>query len=420
MPQSTVLHDHHVRLGARIVDFHGWLLPVQYAGVLAEHKACREAAAIFDTGHMGQFHFAGPAAAEALGHVLTQDAAGLEVGRCQYGFLLNAQGGIIDDTILMRLGEEEFLLVVNAGTMPNDWQWITSHLPAGAVADEQDTPIIVPTGGGEFAVVVRAHTADGASEARAAGVPPASVRESSARQIPDCGILARNLSSCWSKLDLQGPRSVEVLAPMVDFDLKTLRYFRGTKGACAGRPCIISRTGYTGELGYEIFAPRDSIVAIFEALIANPIVKPAGLGARDSLRLEMCYPLYGEDINDQTDPLEADLGHFVNLGRDFVGKEPLAQEAQAGPPRKLVAFRSAGRKRAAHGNAILAGGKEVGQVTSGGFAPSLNVSIGMGYVAADCAAAGTGLTIQTDRGELEVEICDKPLYKGGTCRKALL
>lgn len=366
MPQKTPLHDRHEALGGRIVDFAGWLLPVQYEGILAEHKHCRTKAVVFDTSHMGQFLFTGPAVCEQLGKLCTQDPAGLKVGRCKYGFLLNESGGVIDDTILMRLGDERFLLVVNAGTLEGDLEWIRSHV------------------------------------AGAAGVE-----------------LVNRSGEGWGKIDVQGPRAAEVLKPMFDIDFIQLGYFGVTEGRCCDRGFVVSRTGYTGELGYELMAPADDIVCMFDRVMESPIIRPAGLGSRDSLRLEMGYPLYGHELSTERTPLEADLGMFLKLDREFIGSARLREQAAAGAQRKLVAFRSDSRRRANPGNTILADGKAAGTVTSAAFSPSLEISIGMGYVEASLAEVGRQLVVDTARAELSVTVSEKPMYGAGTCRRKL-
>jgi aminomethyltransferase len=354
------LHDRHVSLGGRIVDFHGWLLPVQYDGVLAEHRHCRSAASLFDTSHMGQILIVAPDP-NAISRVLTQDAGKLTVGRGKYGFLLNERGGIIDDTVLIRLGDDEFFLVVNAGTQQEDLDWLKDNLSGSAEATSR--------------------SAEG-----------------------------------WSKIDLQGPQAAAVLAPLTDAGLVGLGYFRATKATVCGQGCILSRTGYTGELGYEMFAPGDSIVRMFDDILADERVRPAGLGARDSLRLEMCYPLHGEDIDAGTNPVEADLGFALKSSVEYIGAKAVAQAAERGPARGLAAFASRTRRRFAHGDKITSGGREVGTVTSGAFSPSLEVSIGMGYVEPALAQAGTELLVETERASIPVTVADKPLYKHGTCR----
>jgi aminomethyltransferase len=366
MPGKTALYDRHEKLGGKIVDFAGWLLPVQYESILGEHERCRTAAVVFDTSHMGQFLFTGPAAGEQLGKLCTQDPAALGVGRCKYGFLLNEAGGVLDDTILMRLGGEKYLLVVNAGTLDGDLEWIRSHI------------------GG------------------AAGVE-----------------LVNRSAGGWGKVDLQGPRSAEVLGPMLDIDLHKLGYFGVTEAGCCGRRFLVSRTGYTGELGYEVMAPAADLVCMFDRLLESPIVRPAGLGARDSLRLEMCYPLYGHELSPQRTPIEADLGGFVKLDRDFIGAEALRKQAAAGPKQRLVAFRSDSRRRGNPEDPIIRGGRRVGTVTSAAFSPSLKVSVGMGYVDSDFCRPGQELVVSTGKVELPVAVREKPLYAGGTCRASV-
>jgi len=354
--KRTPLYDQHVALGARIVDFHGWELPVQYEGILAEHTHCRAAASLFDTSHMGQLHIHAPP--DALGRVTTQNAATLGVGRARYGFLLDERGGILDDTLLMRLAADEFLLVVNAGTQDDDLAWIQAHVDAGE-----------------------------AVSLSAAG---------------------------WAKLDLQGPRSAAVLSPLTETDLSGLGYFHVTRAVVCGHDCILSRTGYTGELGYEVFAPAAALAAIFAVLAGHESVKPAGLGARDSLRLEMGYPLYGDDISVETTPFEGGLGGFLRFDHPFIGSDALTSAPP--PATTIVAFTTGSRRRPWGGDAICHGDQPVGSVTSAAFAPSLNEAIGMGSAPPALALPGARLTVRTRRGDLPVTVCSRPLYSHGTCR----
>jgi len=261
----------------------------------------------------------------------------------------------------MRLDDSEFLLVVNACPAAGDFQWLSDHLE------------------GEVELADRS----------AAG---------------------------WGKIDLQGPVSAHVLQPLVDADLAQLGYYGVASCACCGSQSVISRTGYTGELGYEIMAPGADLLAIFDELLARDEVKPAGLGARDSLRLEMGYPLYGHELSTEHNPVEAQLAMFAQPDRDFIGSAAVREMMQAGTPRKLVAFRSDSRRRMNAGDEIRCEGRTVGIVTSGAFSPSLEISLGMGYVDAAPAGPGQQLVVDTGRCELTVTVSRKPLYPNGTCR----
>ncbi len=364
MIQKTVLDDLHTPLGGRMVDFSGWWLPISYAGVLAEHQSCRTSAAVFDTGHMGLFHIAGKDAAEWFSHIGTQDAPRQSIGRCRYGFLLNEEGGVLDDTVLVRLGAEDFVLVVNAGTADTDFAWIEARLQAP--------------------------------------------------------VQLENLSRAgWGKVDVQGPLSYGVLAPLCAPELGGLQYFTGIRTRCMDADCIITRTGYTGELGFEVLAPGATIRALFQQLVADDRVSPAGLGARDSLRLEMSYPLYGHELSTAFNPIEAGLGAFATDSHSYIGATALAEIRAAGPKRHLVAFTLDSRRKPAPGDAITVDGRTVGEVTSGTFLPSLACGGGLGYVDPSLASAGTELRVVCERGELVAHVKDKPLYASGTCRQKL-
>lgn len=341
-----------------MVDFAGWLLPIQYESMLAEHRHCRTAVSLFDTCHMGRFFLHGPAAAEELSLALTQNALLLPVGRGRYGFLLNENGGVLDDTILFRLAEEEFLLVVNASTAANDEAVLRSRL--------QRTTLTV--------------------------------------------------AADWGKLDVQGPASRSVLAARMETDLSTLPYFGCCRTIFRGAPCVLARSGYTGELGYEIFLPAAELPALWDRLLASPDVRPAGLGARDSLRLEMAYPLYGHELSPEIHPIEAGLGQYVDPFRSYVGAEAIRRLSRSCPVRKLVALSSGQRRPFRAGDEIYRDGQKVGAVTSGAFSPSREEAIGLGFVAADAAAVGTDLIVRTGRADISVRVAEKPFYRNGTCR----
>jgi len=347
-----------------MVDFGGWKLPVQFDGVLAEHLHCRSAAVVFDTSHMGQFLISGREAASQLSLLCTQDAETLRVGQCRYGFLLREDAGIIDDTILMRTADDEFLLVVNAATQDRDQHWVEEHLR------------------GNSSFVNRS----------ALG---------------------------WAKIDLQGPESFDVLRGLVDIDLRTLPYFSVAPARICEVSCVLSRTGYTGELGYEIMAEGNDLLTVFDRILEHPRVKPAGLGARDSLRLEMGYPLYGHELSEERNPVEAAMLFFLKSQKPHVGFEALNQARWNGTAQTLVAFRTDTRRRPSPSCEICSDGEVVGVVTSGAFCPSLDVSAGMGFVRSDLARQGTPLIVRTERAEIAALVQDRPLYQGGTCRRKL-
>jgi aminomethyltransferase len=365
MSKKTCLYELHQKLGGKIVDFAGWALPVQYSmtdgwgGILAEHRHCRDSVAIFDTSHMGQFLISGEDAIVGLSHSLTQDAAALPVGRGKYGFLLHDTGTVIDDTILFRLAEEEYFLVVNAATSDNDFLTLSQRLPDDLTLTNRQS---------------------------------------------------------WGKLDVQGPESCAVLTPLVEDDLAELPYFGCRRATVNDSECILARTGYTGELGYEIFMPQNKLPALAETLLQDDRVRPAGLGARDSLRLEMGYPLYGHELDEETTPLEANMDFALNLEREFVGVEALRDQAETGLSRELVSLKTEGRRRFDPGSSIHHNNLPVGKVTSGVFSPSLNVAIGMGYVSPEAAEPGTVVEIHTNRAVLPATVAAPPLYTSGTCR----
>lgn len=357
--QSTALNEKHRSLGALMAPFGGWDMPIQYEGIIAEHRWCREQAALFDICHMGEFLFKGDLVTSGLEDLFTFSVTAIPVGRSKYGFLLNEQGGIIDDLIVFRLAEHEVMIVVNAATAPNDFSVMQSRLH-----------------GGEFA----------------------------------------NITAATAKLDLQGPRSREVLVDLLGAWVGEIPYFRFVQQTVLGVPAIVSRTGYTGELGYEIFLPVEKVVELWDRLLSDQRVKPAGLGARDVLRLEVGYSLYGSDIDATTTPLEADLATFVKLDKQFMGKEALLKQTEQTLKRVKVAFKVTSRRTPRHGFGIFDGEKQIGEVTSGVFSPMLACGIGLGYVEPDYAALGTVLTIKQDRAVMEAAVCAVPFYDQGSVR----
>ncbi|MBJ6725395.1 glycine cleavage system aminomethyltransferase GcvT [Geomesophilobacter sediminis] len=358
--KSTPLVKEHEGLKALMAPFGGWLMPIQYSGIIAEHKWCREKAALFDICHMGEFLFKGDIVASGLEDVFTFSVKGIPVGRSRYGFLLNEKGGVIDDLIVFRLAEDEVMIVVNAATIANDFAVISSRLKNPA--------------------------------------------------------LLTDISDATGKLDLQGPLSREVLVEHLGSDIAEIPFFKFIRKKILGVDALVSRTGYTGELGYEIFIPAPKVRELWDLLLKDARVEPAGLGARDLLRLEVGYSLYGNDLDDVTTPLSAQLMAFVNLDKSFVGKEAILKEQSQGSPKKKVAFKVDSRRSPRHHYEIHCDGKNVGTVTSGAFSPMLGCGIGLGLVAPEVAELGKRLVIKHERVEMDATVVELPFYAGGSLR----
>jgi aminomethyltransferase len=338
--KKTAFNDIHRSLGAKLVEFGGFEMPVQYTGIIQEHLAVRKRVGVFDVSHMGEFEVTGKDALAFLQLMTINDVSKLEEGRAQYSAMCYDDGGIVDDLLVYNCGDR-YMLVVNASNTKKDFEWLKSHLE------------------GEVDL--------------------------------------RDVSDATSLLAVQGPQSLVVLQKLTDVSLSALEYYHFTRGKLAGVPMLISRTGYTGELGFELYFDADAAAAqkvwkaVFDAGKGSNIA-PVGLGARDTLRLEMGYCLYGNDIDQTTHPLEAGLGWITKLNKgEFIGKSPLVKAKQEGMKRKLVGFTLPEKAVARHGYALSVNGSQVGQVTSGTFSPSLERGIGMGYVAA--AHAETGRTV---------------------------
>ena len=357
--KSTPLVHEHQRLKALMAPFGGWNMPIQYEGILAEHRWCREQAALFDICHMGEFRFKGDFVAGGLEDVFTFSVSSIPVGRSRYGFLLNGNGGVIDDLIVFRLAEDEVMIVVNAATIGKDFAAILERLS-----------------GGEF----------------------------------------RDISTETAKLDLQGPLSRDVLMKALDPEIGGIPYFRFIRTEVLGVPAIVSRTGYTGELGYEIFLPAGKVQDLWDLLLADERVKPAGLGARDVLRLEVGYSLYGSDIDEATTPLEAGLTAFVNFDKKFVGRDALLRQQREGLPRVKAAFQVNSRRSPRHHYEICFEGDAVGTVSSGVFSPMLGCGVGIGFVKPEVAVIGAPLTIRHENVSMEATVVELPFYKGGSLR----
>lgn len=360
--KQTPLFDRHQALKAKIAPFAGWAMPIQYSGIIQEHNHTREKASVFDICHMGEFLLTGARAKEALGKAITHNLATLKVGRCRYGFLLNEKGGVKDDLIVYCLAEDEYMLVVNGACTESDFNWIQGQLPAD--------------------------------------------------------VSFTDLSAETAKIDLQGPMSLDVLEAVLesdpDFVARDLPYFGFGRTAFAGSPLLVSRTGYTGELGYELYIDADKAAALWDALLEDQRVAPAGLGARDTLRLEMGLPLYGQDLDEDHNPTEAGYGMLLKSEADYTGKGPDKEVRH-----KLLGLELEGRRSARHHDRVcLPSGQDVGVVTSGSFAPSLGKAIALAYV--DAAHAGESeYLIKAARTELKALVCDLPFYKQGTARLKL-
>ena len=364
--KSTPLHAEHVEAGGKMVPFAGYQMPVQYAtGIVAEHKAVRQAAGLFDVSHMGELEVRGPQALELVQHLTTNDASRLVVGQAQYSVLCQDDGGALDDCIVYRLADR-YMVVVNASNLDKDRSWILSHME-GFDAKVEDR-----------------------SEAT--------------------GLLA-----------LQGPRAAEILAPLTDVDLDAVAYYHFAEGRVADRQALVSRTGYTGEDGFELYVGAGDAPAIWRRLLEHGAAAgliPCGLGARDSLRLEMGYALYGNDLDERRTPLEAGLGWVVKLDKgDFLGRDALVRQKEAGVREKLVGFVLKERGFPRHGYGLRWNGEAVGEVTSGVHSPSLEQGVGMGYVAVEAAKPGTPLEVMIRDRPAAAEVARPPFYKNGSLRR---
>jgi len=368
-PRKTPLYDEHVWLGAKMVPFAGWLMPVQYTSIVDEHQAVRNALGIFDISHMGQFIVDGAGAREWLNTMLTNNTNKLDVGMGQYSFLLNERGGIIDDLIVYRIGDQKFLLVVNAARTEEDFAWLQNHVPA---------------------------------------VEPA---VSTAKEIR-----LTDRSAKFGGVAIQGPRTAELFHALfgIDADLPSRNSIADLP--FDGTTVSVARTGYTGEDGIEIFFRATDAVELWSSALekGKPFgIKPCGLGARDTLRLEMCYPLNGSDLSPKRNPIVAGLGFFVDLTkRNFIGRDALLKTKENGAPEKLVAFRmkEKGPPPRPH-YAVFQNGERIGEATSGTLSPSLNYGIGMAYIDAAHVKIGAQIDIEIRGKKFPAIIEKKPLYK---------
>lgn len=355
--KKTALTSTHIDLGAKMVEFAGYYMPLQYEGLGIEHETVRNAVGVFDVSHMGEFLLSGPKALDLIQKVSSNDASKLTIGKAQYSCLPNDQGGIVDDLIIYRIKEEQYLLVVNASNMEKDWEWISKH--------------------------------------------------------NTMGVDMRDLSMDYSLLAIQGPKAVEAMQSLTEVNLANIKFYNFEVGPFAGiEHVIISATGYTGSGGFEIYCKNSEAKQIWDKVLeagADFGIKPIGLAARDTLRLEKGYCLYGNDINDTTSPLEAGLEWVTKFTKDFINSDNLKAQKEEGVKRKLVGFEMIERGIPRHDYPIVdAEGNEIGIVTSGTMSPSLNKGIGMGYVPTELSKPDSEIFVQVRKKQIKAKVVKTP------------
>ncbi len=360
--KRTPLFEQHQALGGRMVEFGGWEMPVQYRSIIEEHRAVRQRAGLFDVSHMGEFRIEGPGALDFLQYLAPNDVAKLEINQVLYTQLCLPTGGTIDDCTLYHLADQQYLLVVNASTTDKDWAWVQQH-------------------------------AQGFDLTR-----------------------LENASSEYALLAFQGPKAQAILQPIADINLTTIPYYHCRAGAIAGVQALISRTGYTGEDGFELYHDASQAPRLWNAILEAGRAEgalPIGLGARDTLRLEASFCLYGHELTDDITPLEAGLGWSVKLdkGVDFLGREALARQKAEGLKRKRIGIEMLDRQVCRAGYALLANGQQIGELTSGTIGPTIEKTIGMGYVPPEFAKPGTALEVDIRGKHLPAKVVPMPFYK---------
>jgi len=358
--KNTALTHIHEALGAKMLPFAGYNMPITYEGINAEHETVRTAVGVFDVSHMGEFLLSGPNALALIQKVTSNDAATLTDGRVQYSCLPNNDGGIVDDLLVYKIKDEQYLLVVNASNIDKDWDWISAH--------------------------------------------------------NDLGVEMKNLSDDYSLLAIQGPKAIEALQSLTSVDLSSIKYYNFEVGDFAGiEHVIISATGYTGAGGFEIYCKNDQVEQIWNKVFeaGAPFgIQPIGLAARDTLRLEMGFCLYGNDINDTTSPIEAGLGWITKFNKEFTNSDNLKKQKEAGVTKKLIGFEMQERAVPRHDYEIVdATGNNIGIVTSGTMSPSLNKGIGMGYVTIDNSAVDSEIFIRIRKKDVPAKVVKMPFYK---------
>ncbi len=360
----TPFTDYHETAGAKMVDFAGYRMPIQYTSMTAEHLAVRKNVGLFDLSHMGEFEVAGPEALDFLQLVTTNDVSALEPGQIQYSCMTYDDGGIVDDLLVYCLEPDRYLLVVNAANIEKDWAWLQSH-------------------------------------------------------VGDRTAKLSNRSDELGLLAIQGPNAQQLMAEVTDVDLETMAYYTHARAEVGGVEILFSRTGYTGEDGFELYIPQPACHAVWEEIAAAGLkhgLELIGLGARDTLRLEMKMALYGNDIDQTTSPIEAGLGWIVNLDKPFIGREPIARQKEAKPDRRLVCLEFTDKVFPRTGYPIVENGAAIGRITSGTVSPSLGIPIALGYVPRSLAKIGSEVTVAIRDRSVSARVVKPPFYKDGSHR----
>ena len=355
--RRTPLFDKHTALGAKMVPFAGYEMPIQYEGIVAEHRAVRGQAGLFDLSHMGEFFFKGRGAGGFLDGIVSSDIAGLAVGQARYGLLTNERGTIVDDVIVYRIGDGEYMVVVNAANIAKDRAHVLAHLKDDVTLDDR--------------------------------------------------------SYSTALIAIQGPRAAEILAGRTDAEVRTLPSFGVTRGRVAGATATVARTGYTGEDGFEVFVANEDAARVWDELLAagrDAGIKPIGLGARDTLRLEARFSLYGNDIDETTDPIEAGLGWTCKLEKKFVGRDVIAAKKAEGPKRKIAGLVIDGGV-ARHGHEVTQNEAVVGRVTSGTYGPTVEKNIALAYVPTPLSKVGTALGVRIRGKDVPATVVKTPFYR---------
>src|SRR3989475_7758610 len=355
--RRTPLFDKHTELGAKMVFFAGYEMPIQYEGIVAEHRAVRNKAGLFDLSHMGEFFFKGRGAGATLDRIVSSDIAGLAVGQARYGLLTNERGTIVDDVIVYRISDGEYMMVVNAANIAKDRAHVVAHLNEDVALDDR--------------------------------------------------------SYATALVAIQGPRAADILASQTDADVRSLPSFGVTHGRVAGVRATLARTGYTGEDGFEVFLANADASTVWDTLLAAGAehgIKPIGLGARDTLRLEARFSLYGNDIDETTDPIEAGLGWTCKLDKDFTGRGAIAAKKAAGPTRKIAGLVIHGGV-ARHGHEVTHDGDVVGHVTSGTYGPTVEKNIALAYVPTPLSKVGTALAVRIRGKDVPATVVKTPFYR---------